>query len=64
MKIIVDDREGKSEVLNLLLEMKDATVQVKRLAVGDYKTDKRLLFERKTMIFRSEFFTASDKPWN
>jgi len=44
-----DDRERKSEVINYLLDMKNVTVDVTRLSIGDYLADNRLIFERKTL---------------
>lgn len=44
-----DDRERKSEVINYLLDMKNVTVDVTRLSIGDYLIDNRLVFERKTL---------------
>jgi len=47
--IIADDRERKSEVIQSLMMMKGITVQIKRLSIGDYWADNRLVFERKTL---------------
>ena len=47
--VIVDDRERKSEVIQFLLEMKNVSVGIKRLCLGDYFVDNRLVFERKTL---------------
>ena len=47
--VIADDREIKSEVIHFLLEMKNVSVAIKRLSLGDYLVDNRLLFERKTL---------------
>lgn len=47
--ITVDDRERKNEVTKSLLEMENVVVRIERLAIGDYQTDNRLLFERKTL---------------
>ena len=44
-----DDRERKGEVINYLLDMKNVTVDVTRLSIGDYLADNRLIFERKTL---------------
>lgn len=44
-----DDRERKSEVIKYLLDMKNVTVDVTRLSIGDYLADNRLIFERKTL---------------
>ena len=49
LHIIADDRERKSEVIQSLMMMKGITVQIKRLSIGDYRADNRLVFERKTL---------------
>jgi len=49
ISISVDDRERKGGVAKTLLEMKDVMVRIERLPIGDYRTDNRLLFERKTL---------------
>ena len=47
--VIADDRERKSEVIQFLSEMKNVSVCIKRLSIGDYLVDNRLVFERKTL---------------
>ncbi|UCD81906.1 MAG: hypothetical protein JSW26_10905 [Desulfobacterales bacterium] len=47
--VIADDRESKSGVISKLQEIEEVSVITKRLALGDYKVDNRLLFERKTL---------------
>ena len=47
--VIVDDRESKSEVIKFLSETKNVSVDIKRLSLGDYLVDNRLVFERKTL---------------
>lgn len=47
--VIADDRERKSEVIQFLSKMKNVSVGVKRLSLGDYLVDNRLVFERKTL---------------
>ena len=47
--IIADDRERKSEVIASLMDMKGVTVLIRRLSIGDYRVDNRLVFERKTL---------------
>ena len=49
ISITVDDRERKSGVTPLLLEMENVAVRFERLSIGDYQADNRLLFERKTL---------------
>lgn len=48
--VIADDRESKSEVIQFLSEMKNVSVGIKRLSLGDYLVDNRLVFERKTLV--------------
>jgi len=63
--IIADDRERKSEVIQFLSEMKNVSVSIKRLSLGDYLVDNRLVFERKTLndfalsIIDSRFFSQA-----
>ena len=47
--VIADDRERKNEVIKFLADMKNVSVFVKRLSVGDYIVDNQLVFERKTL---------------
>ena len=47
--VIADDRERKGEVIQFLSEMKNVSVGIKRLSLGDYVVDNRLVFERKTL---------------
>lgn len=47
--VIADDRERKSEIMQFMLEMKNVSVAIKRLSLGDYLVDNRLVFERKTL---------------
>jgi DNA excision repair protein ERCC-4 len=47
--IVADDREPKNDVLQYLAERPDISVTIKRLPIGDYLVDNRLLFERKTI---------------
>jgi len=47
--VIADDRESKNQVIKFLSEMKNVSVVVKRLSVGDYIVDNQLVFERKTL---------------
>jgi DNA excision repair protein ERCC-4 len=46
--VIVDDREVHSDVVRALRQIKDLEIEVKRLALGDYWIDGKLLVERKT----------------
>ncbi|MGR8935571.1 MAG: ERCC4 domain-containing protein [Gammaproteobacteria bacterium] len=47
--IIADDRESRSPVIAALKAQNGVDVTVRRLALGDYLVDGRLLFERKTL---------------
>jgi len=47
--IIADDREPKDKVIASLMGIKGVTVLIKRLSIGDYQSDNRLVFERKTL---------------
>lgn len=49
INIIADDREQKSEVIRLLLEIENVAVQIQRLSLGDYQIDNRVVVERKTL---------------
>lgn len=49
VSILVDDREPDGAVLAALRQRPEVEVQVVRLAVGDYRVDEALLFERKTL---------------
>lgn len=47
--IIADDRERKSEVIASLSQIENVELNVRRLSMGDYKIENRLLVERKTL---------------
>jgi ERCC4-type nuclease len=47
--IIVDDRELPSGVLSELSRLHEVSTELRRLPLGDYDVDGRLLFERKTL---------------
>jgi DNA excision repair protein ERCC-4 len=49
IQIIADDRESQSSVIEALGSQNGVEVIVRRLALGDYLLDERLLFERKTL---------------
>jgi len=49
IQIIADDRESRSGVIEALRRQNGTEVSVRRLALGDYLLDERLLFERKTL---------------
>jgi ERCC4-type nuclease len=48
-RIAVDDREDSNALLRVLQRADDTEVHVRRLSVGDYVLDDRLLVERKTL---------------
>jgi len=47
--IIADDRERKSEVIDSLAGFENVNVCIRRLSMGDYQIDNRLIIERKTL---------------
>jgi DNA excision repair protein ERCC-4 len=47
--IIADDREQKSDVIQSLLGMENVKVEIRRLSIGDYQVDNRVIVERKTL---------------
>lgn len=49
IRVVADDRERSSDVIPYLAKMENITVVVKRLKLGDYLVDNRLIFERKTL---------------
>jgi len=49
INIIADDRECKSEVIESLMQIEDVDVSIRRLLIGDYQIDNRLIVERKTL---------------
>jgi ERCC4-type nuclease len=49
-RIIADDREHCSAVIAFLQKMTTVDLRVKRLAVGDFRVDEQLIFERKTLV--------------
>lgn len=48
ISIIIDDREKGSDVYQTMQQMPNLRIDIRRLPVGDYLVDQRLLFERKT----------------
>jgi len=50
IQVIADDRESQSQVIDALKSHEGVEVTVRRLDLGDYLLDGRLLFERKTLI--------------
>jgi len=49
INIIADDREHKSEVINSLMGIENVEVCIRRLAIGDYQVENRVIVERKTL---------------
>jgi len=47
--IVVDDREARCGVLEILNDMASVSVAVSRLTCGDYEVGEHLLFERKSL---------------
>jgi ERCC4-type nuclease len=51
LRIIVDDRErADGKVLAALAARDDVTVEIARLEVGDYRVERRVVVERKTVV--------------
>jgi len=48
-RILVDDRESASGVVEILRAQDDVRVEIDRLALGDYRIDDTLIVERKTL---------------
>jgi len=57
IQIIMDHREGQSNMYRALQSFNDVSVSIEHLPLGDYQVNDRLLFERKTF----EDFAASIK---
>ena len=49
INITADDREPKSEVIKSLMGIENVEVCIRRLSMGDYQVEKRLIVERKTL---------------
>lgn len=49
INILADDREQKSEVIRSLSEIENVCLEIRRLSVGDYQIDNRVIVERKTL---------------
>jgi ERCC4-type nuclease len=49
INIIADDREHKSEVIKSLMGIENVEVCIRRLAIGDYQVENRVIVERKTL---------------
>ncbi|MFQ5345780.1 MAG: ERCC4 domain-containing protein [Mariprofundus sp.] len=49
-RIVVDDRETRCGIMDILDTIEPVSVTVARLTIGDYEVDGKLLFERKTLI--------------
>ncbi len=49
INIIADDREHRSEVIESLMGIENVDVCIRRLSMGDYQIDNRLVVERKTL---------------
>jgi ERCC4-type nuclease len=49
INVTADDRECKSEVIASLMQIEDADIIIRRLSMGDYQIDNRLIVERKTL---------------
>ncbi len=49
INITADDREHKSEVIKSLMYIENVEVCIRRLSMGDYQVDNRVIVERKTL---------------
>ncbi len=49
INITADDREHKSEVIKSLMGIENVEVCIRRLSIGDYQVDNRVIVERKTL---------------
>lgn len=49
INILMDDRERSGVVFEHLAAMDEISINIRRLPVGDFRVDDRLLFERKTL---------------
>jgi len=49
IRIVADDRERKSYVIESLLEIENVDIDIRRLSLGDYQIDSRVIVERKTL---------------
>lgn len=49
IRVVVDDRETRCGILDILNTMESVSVTVERLTCGDYAVGENLLFERKTL---------------
>ena len=49
IKIVADDRELKSDVIELLQQVENVDLNIRRILIGDYQIDKRVIIERKTL---------------
>jgi DNA excision repair protein ERCC-4 len=47
--IIADDREHKSGIIESLAGVENVNVRIRRLTIGDYQIDNRVIVERKTL---------------
>jgi len=49
INIVADDRECRSDVINLLSKIENVDLSIRRLSVGDYQIGRRVIIERKTL---------------
>ncbi len=47
INITADDREHRSEVIESLMGIENVEVFIRRLTIGDYQVDNRLIVERR-----------------
>ena len=58
--IIADDRERKSDVIELLLEIDNVEVDIRRLSIGDYQIGNRVIIHAGVAIGSDGFGFATD----
>ncbi|MDA9982430.1 hypothetical protein N9H39_06775 [Gammaproteobacteria bacterium] len=49
VNIVVDDREVRSDIVEILHAFDEVSIEVRRLPLGDYEVGDRLLVERKAI---------------
>ncbi len=54
VSVVVDDREVRSGIVDIFHAIDGVSIEIRRLALGDYEVDGRLLVERKTLLDLTE----------
>ncbi len=50
IRVVIDDRESRCGLPDILRSFEDIDVSISRLPLGDYEVDGKFLFERKTLL--------------